>query len=264
MSISPKRVVVRWRRETAIEAQQEPTVLRGLKDTAQIGASPIASQHPPFAPSLVQSRGGDFSLADGKGVVVPFFYQVDCRPCRLKSWTHLAIMSAIAAAAAALGGRQATRDMEQPRAKPPPVHPRDLATGRLIEAARDWALFLDVDRILPHSSEIPSWVEVNDYLRDGINLVAKEYVAAQRSKDPGVLVLSRFAEAAQEPNGALIVNPLIRKASPTRWGRRLRCTGASAASAGRHCTAACASSTSRPGERATSRPWPGRLGRPEP
>ena len=33
-------------------------------------------------------------------------------------------------------------------------------------------------------------------LRDGMNLVAKEFVAAQDPKDPGVLVLSRFAGAA--------------------------------------------------------------------
>jgi trehalose 6-phosphate synthase len=45
-------------------------------------------------------------------------------------------------------------------------------------------------------------------LRDGMNLVAKEYVAAQDPQDPGVLVLSRFAGAAQELTGALIVNPL--------------------------------------------------------
>jgi len=44
-------------------------------------------------------------------------------------------------------------------------------------------------------------------LRDGMNLVAKEYVAAQDPKDPGVLVLSRFAGAADELTGALIVNP---------------------------------------------------------
>ncbi len=40
-----------------------------------------------------------------------------------------------------------------------------------------------------------------------MNLVAKEFVAAQDREDPGVLVLSRFAGAAQELNGALIVNP---------------------------------------------------------
>jgi trehalose 6-phosphate synthase len=44
-------------------------------------------------------------------------------------------------------------------------------------------------------------------LRDGMNLVAKEYVAAQPEEDPGVLVLSRFAGAADELDGALIVNP---------------------------------------------------------
>jgi trehalose 6-phosphate synthase len=44
-------------------------------------------------------------------------------------------------------------------------------------------------------------------LRDGMNLVAKEYVASQRAEDPGVLVLSRFAGAAREMTEALIVNP---------------------------------------------------------
>ena len=43
--------------------------------------------------------------------------------------------------------------------------------------------------------------------RDGMNLVAKEYVASQDPADPGVLVLSRFAGAARELKGALIVNP---------------------------------------------------------
>ena len=44
-------------------------------------------------------------------------------------------------------------------------------------------------------------------LRDGMNLVAKEYVAAQDAEDPGVLVLSRFAGAAEELDAAEIVNP---------------------------------------------------------
>jgi trehalose 6-phosphate synthase len=44
-------------------------------------------------------------------------------------------------------------------------------------------------------------------LRDGMNLVAKEYVAAQSEQDPGVLVLSRFAGASRECEGALFVNP---------------------------------------------------------
>jgi trehalose 6-phosphate synthase len=44
-------------------------------------------------------------------------------------------------------------------------------------------------------------------LRDGMNLVAKEFVAAQSATDPGVLILSRFAGAADELSDALMVNP---------------------------------------------------------
>ncbi|HZD90454.1 MAG TPA: trehalose-6-phosphate synthase [Pseudolabrys sp.] len=44
-------------------------------------------------------------------------------------------------------------------------------------------------------------------LQDGMNLVAKEYVAAQNPSDPGVLVLSKFAGAARELDGALMVDP---------------------------------------------------------
>ena len=44
-------------------------------------------------------------------------------------------------------------------------------------------------------------------LRDGMNLVAKEYVAAQDPDDPGVLILSRFAGAAQQMSDAVLVNP---------------------------------------------------------
>ncbi|MEZ5938035.1 MAG: trehalose-6-phosphate synthase [Hyphomonadaceae bacterium] len=44
-------------------------------------------------------------------------------------------------------------------------------------------------------------------LRDGMNLVAKEYVAAQDPEDPGVLVLSEFAGAAEQMTEALIINP---------------------------------------------------------
>ena len=44
-------------------------------------------------------------------------------------------------------------------------------------------------------------------LRDGMNLVAKEYVACQDPQNPGVLVLSQFAGAAAELDGAVTVNP---------------------------------------------------------
>jgi trehalose 6-phosphate synthase len=44
-------------------------------------------------------------------------------------------------------------------------------------------------------------------LRDGMNLVAKEFIVAQDPADPGVLVLSRFAGAAEQMREALLVNP---------------------------------------------------------
>jgi trehalose 6-phosphate synthase len=44
-------------------------------------------------------------------------------------------------------------------------------------------------------------------LRDGMNLVAKEFIMAQPDEDPGVLVLSEFAGAAEQLKDALIVNP---------------------------------------------------------
>ncbi|MEZ5499403.1 MAG: trehalose-6-phosphate synthase [Steroidobacteraceae bacterium] len=45
-------------------------------------------------------------------------------------------------------------------------------------------------------------------MRDGMNLVAKEYIAAQDPDDPGVLILSEFAGAAETLREAIIVNPL--------------------------------------------------------
>ncbi len=44
-------------------------------------------------------------------------------------------------------------------------------------------------------------------LRDGMNFVAKEYVASQNPDDPGVLILSRFAGAAHECKAAVLVTP---------------------------------------------------------
>ncbi len=58
-------------------------------------------------------------------------------------------------------------------------------------------------------------------LRDGMNLVAKEYVAAQDPENPGVLVLSRFAGAARELDGALIVNPYDTEATANAIGRAI-------------------------------------------
>jgi trehalose 6-phosphate synthase len=58
-------------------------------------------------------------------------------------------------------------------------------------------------------------------LRDGMNLVAKEYIAAQDADDPGVLVLSRFAGAAHECKEALLVNPYDTEAVAASINRAL-------------------------------------------
>ncbi|HET9643927.1 MAG TPA: trehalose-6-phosphate synthase [Burkholderiaceae bacterium] len=59
-------------------------------------------------------------------------------------------------------------------------------------------------------------------LRDGMNLVAKEYVVAQDPDNPGVLVLSRFAGAAEQLHEALLVNPYDIPATADAIERALR------------------------------------------
>jgi trehalose 6-phosphate synthase len=58
-------------------------------------------------------------------------------------------------------------------------------------------------------------------LRDGMNLVAKEFVAVQDPDDPGVLVLSRFAGAAEQMREALLVNPYDIDGTAQAIGRAL-------------------------------------------
>jgi trehalose 6-phosphate synthase len=58
-------------------------------------------------------------------------------------------------------------------------------------------------------------------LRDGMNLVAKEFVAAQDPDDPGALVLSRFAGAAVELDAAILVNPYDTEAVAAAIARAL-------------------------------------------
>jgi trehalose 6-phosphate synthase len=58
-------------------------------------------------------------------------------------------------------------------------------------------------------------------LRDGMNLVAKEYIVAQDPQDPGVLVLSRFAGAAEQLSDALLVNPYDTQATADAIQRAL-------------------------------------------
>ncbi len=75
----------------------------------------------------------------------------------------------------------------------------------------DWVPIRYLTRALPRSTLAGfyrlSQVGLVTPLRDGMNLVAKEYVAAQPAEDPGVLVLSRFAGAAREFDAAMLVNP---------------------------------------------------------
>lgn len=87
------------------------------------------------------------------------------------------------------------------------------AAGRIngTYAEFDWAPIRYLNRTLSQKTLAGfyrlSQVGLVTPLRDGMNLVAKEYVAAQDAEDPGVLVLSCFAGAARELDGALIVNP---------------------------------------------------------
>lgn len=78
-------------------------------------------------------------------------------------------------------------------------------------AEPDWTPLRYVNRAYPHSTLTGflrmARVGLVTPLRDGMNLVAKEYVACQDPEDPGVLVLSRFAGAARELEGAILVNP---------------------------------------------------------
>ena len=89
----------------------------------------------------------------------------------------------------------------------------DALSGRIngAHAEMDWIPIRNVHRM--HSREELAGiyraadVSLVTPLRDGMNLVAKEFVAAQDEQNPGVLVLSRFAGAAAQMKDALIVNP---------------------------------------------------------
>ncbi len=75
----------------------------------------------------------------------------------------------------------------------------------------DWTPLRYIHRAMPRDTLAAlfrgSEVGLVTPLRDGMNLVAKEYVAAQNEEDPGVLILSKFAGAAEELEEALMVNP---------------------------------------------------------
>jgi trehalose 6-phosphate synthase len=78
-------------------------------------------------------------------------------------------------------------------------------------ADTDWTPIRYLNRNFPHATLMgflrAAKVGFVTPLRDGMNLVAKEFVAAQDPTDPGVLILSTLAGAARELTGALLVNP---------------------------------------------------------
>lgn len=75
----------------------------------------------------------------------------------------------------------------------------------------DWTPVRYIHRMIPRNILAAlfrgSQVGLVTPLRDGMNLVAKEFVAAQDESDPGVLILSQFAGAAEQMTQALLVNP---------------------------------------------------------
>jgi trehalose 6-phosphate synthase len=81
--------------------------------------------------------------------------------------------------------------------------------GRFAEL--DWTPLRYLNKGFPRQALMPMYARADIGLvtpmRDGMNLVAKEFVAAQDPIDPGVLVLSQFAGAACELKAALLVNP---------------------------------------------------------
>ena len=86
-----------------------------------------------------------------------------------------------------------------------------MAAGRINGAygEANWTPIRYINRAYGHATlaGLSARVALVTPLRDGMNLVAKEYVASQNPDDPGVLILSRFAGAAQECKAALLVNP---------------------------------------------------------
>jgi trehalose 6-phosphate synthase len=78
-------------------------------------------------------------------------------------------------------------------------------------ADTDWTPIRYLNRDFTHGSLMgflrAAHVGLVTPLRDGMNLVAKEFLAAQDADDPGVLVLSNLAGAARELTAALLINP---------------------------------------------------------
>jgi len=92
------------------------------------------------------------------------------------------------------------RDLEQTTGR---------TNGRFADT--DWTPIRYLNRNFPHDVLMgfmrSALIGIVTPVRDGMNLVAKEFVAAQDPADPGVLILSTMAGAARELNTAVMVNP---------------------------------------------------------
>lgn len=92
-------------------------------------------------------------------------------------------------------------------------HVLDQVAGEIIGsyARFDWMPVRYLSRRMPRPTLLAflsvARVGLITPLRDGMNLVAKEFVAAQDPEDPGVLVLSEMAGAARQLSDAVLVNP---------------------------------------------------------
>ena len=105
----------------------------------------------------------------------------------------------------------------------------------------DWTPIRYVNRNFPHPTLLGflrlSQVCLVTPLRDGMNLVAKEFVAAQDPADPGVLILSDHAGAAEQLARPCSSTLTTSMASPSRSSAHWTCHCRNGASATRPCTA---------------------------
>jgi trehalose 6-phosphate synthase len=89
----------------------------------------------------------------------------------------------------------------------------------------DWTPIRYLNRNFSHATTMgflrAAQVALVTPVRDGMNLVAKEFVAAQDPKDPGVLIISPMAGAARELTGALQVNPYDKRGMAVALERAL-------------------------------------------
>lgn len=83
--------------------------------------------------------------------------------------------------------------------------------GESNTAKAHWEAITYSEKVLDHQTLMTAFWQSDvgwvNSLKDGMNLVAKEYVAAQNPDNPGVLVLSRYAGAAEQMQAAVIVDP---------------------------------------------------------